>query len=76
MIIWIASFLAVFAASVFCTCYIQTVRQDNAWLAGFWAALITLTAGAAVISVIGDNSMLLPVMLGSFAGTWVGVKIK
>ena len=69
-------FLAVFAASVFFTCYLQTVRQDKPWLAGFWAALTTLTGSIAIISVLGNNILFIPAVLGSFVGTWLGVKIK
>jgi len=76
MITWIATLLALFAASVFLTCYLQGLRQDNAWSAGFWATLTVLTAGVAVISITDSNSMLFPAMLGAFVGTWVGVKIK
>ena len=76
MISYIAMFLAVFAVSVFFTCYLQTTKQDKPLQAAFWAALTALTGSVAMANVIGNNIMFIPVVLGSFIGTWLGVRIK
>jgi uncharacterized membrane protein YfcA len=38
--------------------------------------VVTLTASIAVINYTEDHYALIPALLGAFAGTWLGMKIK
>ena len=38
--------------------------------------VVTLTASVAVINYTEDHWALIPALVGAFAGTWAGMKIK
>lgn len=76
MITYLALFLALFAASVFYTNYLQALEHEKASLAAFWSVLVTVMGSVAVVEIIEERYMIIPAAIGSFVGTWLAIKIK
>ena len=73
---YIITFFALFITDAINAFYIKAINQNKPLLASFWATIVTLAASVAVINYINDNMMLIPALLGAFAGTYVGLKLK
>ena len=73
---YIITFLALFITDVINALYIKAINNEQPLLASMWAVVVTLAASVAVINYTKDNTMLIPALLGAFAGTYVGMKIK
>lgn len=76
MISYVVTFLAVFATDLLYVYFVKSIQQDQPLSAGLWSMVVTLTASVAVINYTEDHYALIPALLGAFAGTWVGIKIK
>ena len=76
MILYVVTFLAVFATDLLYVYFVKSIQQDQPLSAGLWSMVVTLTASVAVINYTEDHYALIPALLGAFAGTWVGMKIK
>jgi uncharacterized membrane protein YfcA len=76
MISYVVTFLAVFATDLLYVYFVKSIQQDQPLSAGLWSMVVTLTASVAVINYTEDHYALIPALLGAFAGTWVGMKIK
>lgn len=71
---FLLTFLAVFVMNLFYSYYIKATQEDKALLASCWAAMINLVASLAAIGYIQNHWLLIPSCLGSFLGTWVGMR--
>ena len=76
MISYAVTFLAVFATDLIYVYFVKSIQQDQPLSAGLWSMVVTLTASIAVINYTEDHYALIPALLGAFAGTWLGMKIK
>jgi uncharacterized membrane protein YfcA len=76
MTAYVVTFLAVFATDLLYVYFVKSIQQDQPLSAGLWSMVVTLTASIAVINYTEDHYALIPALLGAFAGTWVGMKIK
>jgi uncharacterized membrane protein YfcA len=76
MISYAVTFLAVFATDLIYVYFVKSIQQDRPLSAGLWSMVVTLTASIAVINYTEDHYALIPALLGAFAGTWLGMKIK
>ena len=76
MISYVVTFLALFATDLLYVYFVKSIQQDQPLSAGLWSMVVTLTASVAVINYTEDHYALIPALLGAFAGTWVGMKIK
>jgi len=76
MISYVVTFLAVFATDLLYVYFVKSIQQDQPLSAGLWSMVVTLTASVAVINYTEDHYALVPALIGAFAGTWVGMKIK
>ena len=73
---YIITFFALFFTDIINAWYIKAINDEKPFLASVWAVAVTLLASVAVINYTRDNMMLIPALLGAFAGTYVGIKIK
>ena len=76
MTAYIITFLAVFVTDLLYVYFVKSIQQDQPISAGLWSMVVTLTASIAVINYTEDHWALIPALLGAFAGTWLGMKIK
>jgi uncharacterized membrane protein YfcA len=76
MISYAVTFLAVFATDLIYVYFVKSIQQNQPLSAGLWSMVVTLTASIAVINYTEDHYALIPALLGAFAGTWLGMKIK
>jgi uncharacterized membrane protein YfcA len=76
MISYVVTFLAVFVTDLLYVYFVKSIQQDQPISAGLWSMVVTLTASVAVINYTEDHYALIPALIGAFAGTWVGMKIK
>jgi len=76
MTAYVVTFLAVFATDLLYVYFVKSIQQDQPLSAGLWSMVVTLTASIAVINYTEDHYAIIPALLGAFAGTWVGMKIK
>ena len=76
MIDYVVTFLAVFFTDIIYTYYLKSVQHNSVWKASFWATACTATASIAVINYTENHWLLIPSLLGAFAGTWFGMKYK
>jgi len=75
MFTWIFTFLSVFIINVAYTYYLKAVQKEKPLLASSWSMFINLTASVVAIEYIANHWLLIPSCLGSFCGTWVGMKV-
>ena len=71
---YVLTFVAMFFVDIVFAYYLKAVGNDNPTRAGFWAAVVTLLNVFAVISYTENHFMIIPAVLGAFAGTYVGVR--
>jgi len=71
-----AAFFAMFFTDVLYAYYIQSVQNAQALRASLWAAILYILGGIVVIGYINNPWLLVPSVLGAFAGTYVGVRYK
>ena len=76
MISYVVTFLAVFVTDLLYVYFVKSIQEDQPISAGLWSMVVTLTASIAVINYTEDHYALIPALLGAFAGTWLGMKIK
>ena len=76
MTAYIVTFLAVFVTDLLYVYFVKSIQQNQPISAGVWSMVVTLTASIAVINYTEDHYALIPALLGAFAGTWLGMKIK
>jgi len=68
------TFLSVFFTNVFYAHYIKAVEDNKPWKASTWSFLISVMASVAVINYTTNHWTLIPACIGSFFGTYVGLK--
>ena len=73
---YIGSFVSVFFTNVFYTYYLKAVHNDKRFLASVWSLVISSVASITVIFYVDNHWTLIPACLGSFFGTYVGMKLK
>lgn len=76
MLDYVVTFFAVFFTDIIYTYYLKAVQNNNLWKASFWATVVTATTSIAVINYTENHWMLIPSLLGAFAGTWIGMLYK
>lgn len=73
MISYIIVFLAVACTDYVYTQYLTAVQHRRRWAACGWATAVTLSSSLAIIEYTMNHWLLIPALLGAFAGTWVGM---
>jgi hypothetical protein len=76
MTAYLVTFLAVFVTDLLYVYFVKSIQQNQPISAGLWSMVVTLTASIAVINYTEDHYALIPALIGAFAGTWLGMKIK
>jgi hypothetical protein len=76
MTAYVVTFLAVFVTDLLYVYFVKSIQEDQPISAGLWSMVVTLTASIAVINYTEDHYALIPALIGAFAGTWLGMKIK
>jgi hypothetical protein len=71
-----AAFFAMFFTDVFYAYYIQSVQNAQAIRASFWAATLYILGGIVVLAYTSNPWLLIPAVIGAFAGTYVGVRYQ
>jgi hypothetical protein len=71
---YVVTFVAMFFVDIIFAYYLKAVGNDKAVKAGLWASVIVLLNVVAVISYTENHYMIIPAVLGAFAGTFVGVR--
>jgi hypothetical protein len=67
---WIYVFVAIFAADVFWTLYIQKVQESRPVAAGLWAVALFIPGALVTLSYVREPILLIPACLGAFTGTY------
>jgi len=77
---YILSFLGVFVAmfitDVCWTFYLIKVEERKSIQAGAWASVLYLFGAFVVSSYVGDRSLIIAAVLGSFFGTYFTIEYK
>lgn len=73
---YILTFFAVFFTDIVNTYYIKAIAENKPLVASILAALVMLIYSFALISFVKDIYLLIPALLGAFAGTYVAMIIK
>lgn len=68
-----AAFFAMFFTDIFNAYYIQAIQQGRALKASTWAAVLYILYASALIGSAHNPYLLIPAVVGAFAGTYVGV---
>ena len=76
MLEYVITFFAVFATDLIYVYFVKSIQSNQPLQAGLWSVVVTFTASVAVINYTADHWALIPALLGAFAGTWAGMKIK
>jgi hypothetical protein len=76
MLIQFTTFILVVLINIFYTYFLKAVENNNVLKASIWSALINLSASVAAINYINDHWNLVPSCLGSFVGTFLGLKLQ
>jgi hypothetical protein len=71
---YIFTFLSMFVTDIVYTQLLKSVQNDRPLASSIWASAITFLGGIAIINYTNDNMMIIPAVLGAFAGTYVGMK--
>lgn len=77
---YILSFLGVFLAmtitDICWTFYLLKVEERKSVQAGLWASVLYLFGATVVTAYVGDKSLIIAAMLGSFFGTYITLEYK
>jgi hypothetical protein len=73
---WLLVFAALFAADFAWAICVRKVRDDSPVAAALWALGIFLPTAVGVIGYTADPWLLMPASVGTFFGTWAGVRWK
>jgi uncharacterized membrane protein YfcA len=76
MIWFILIFIIDFTVSFIWVKSIQAIDDNNALKAATTAAFMTLASAVTLISFVKNWWLVIPAVLGSFIGTYVGVKTR
>jgi hypothetical protein len=76
MIDFVVTFLSLFFIDIFYTYYLRAVSEGKVLLASSWAVIVTILGAFVVINYTTNHMLLIPAALGSFCGTWVGMKLR
>jgi len=71
---YIFTFLSMFVTDIVYTQLLKSVQNDRPLSSSICASAITFLGGIAIINYTNDNMMIIPAVLGAFAGTYVGMK--
>lgn len=75
MIAALLVFTAVASADVCWARYVGAVGARSRWVASSWAAALYVLGSFSVVEYTANHWLLIPAVLGSFAGTAVGVRL-
>lgn len=71
---WLTVFLALALTDFFWALCVRKTRDNAAWGAALWAVPLFLGQAVGVISYVQDWTLLIPGALGTFLGTFLGVR--
>jgi hypothetical protein len=71
---YIFTFICMFFTDIVYTQLLKSVQNDKPLASSIWASAITFLGGVAIINYTTDHTMIIPAVLGAFAGTYVGMK--
>lgn len=69
------SFFAMAALDFVFAFYTRHVMKTNAAKAGMYASLIVITNALVTLNYVADPWMIVPTVVGAFAGTWLAVRL-
>lgn len=73
MIFWLVVFLATMGADYAWTKYIAAAAAKHPHKAAAWSAAIILVGAVNIISYTQNHWLIIPAVLGAYAGTWLAV---
>jgi hypothetical protein len=76
MLNYIIAFCALFCIDVLYTYYLTAIEQKHALKASFWAMVVFVVASNVIIEYTKNPNLIIPAALGTFCGTFVGVKMN
>lgn len=68
------AFGAMFILDFVFACYTKNVVKNKPAVAGLYAAAIVISNAAVTLNYVDNNWMIIPTVLGAFAGTWAAVR--
>lgn len=68
-------FLALFALDFVWARYTFALSSRQSWRAASYASVIIFLSGGAAVGYVNDPVLLIPAMIGAFAGTFVAVRV-
>ena len=73
---YVITFFAIFLLDIVNAWYIKAISDERPFMASTWAVVVTFFSCVAVINYTKDNTMIVPALLGAFAGTYLGIIFK
>lgn len=71
----LAVFILVILVNIFYVYYLNAVKEDKPWVASAWSSLTNFSLSIASILYVQNNWILIPSCIGSFLGTYIGIKM-
>ena len=71
----LVTFILVILVNIFYVYYLNAVKNDKPWLASAWSSLTNLSLSIAGIMYVQNNWIIIPSCIGSFIGTYIGIKL-
>ena len=72
--IYVAVFFLAFFGDIGWTMYFLEVEKDHAIRAAAWSSFIVAMGGISTFEYVKDPLIIIPAVLGSFAGVWVTMR--
>ena len=76
LIDWAVSFFGLFFVDIGYVLYMQNVQKRKKIVASTFATLIFILNSVVIINFTEDRILLIPAIIGAFAGTYVGMIIE
>jgi uncharacterized membrane protein YfcA len=73
---WAVSFFALFFVDIGYVLYMQNVQKRKKIVASTYATLIFILNSVVIINFTEDKFLLIPAIIGAFAGTYAGMIIE
>lgn len=71
----LAVFILVILVNIFYVYYLNAVKDDKPWVASVWSSLTNFSLSIASILYVQNHWILIPSCIGSFLGTYIGIKM-
>ena len=72
---WVLAFVLMALVDFVWAKYTEHITKKNAVGASLYSTVIVMFNGVVTIGFVADHTLLIPTVLGAFAGTYIGVKL-